>query len=247
MKFKLRPVLFDMEQMYCIPPSKKRFEKYLYMLQGKDKNDMVLPIGGYNPMGNDHFIQKLHSLITLDAEEIAKRVINEINKTLNEEVEHIFEVVINLADDIGGAWSHRFMTDYSSKFQIEPLLKRNFCTPYFWTSEDLNEILIARRIRAYIYRTCFQINNGPPLSLEDHIAQEIFVEKRIASKRDNQGTLNLERLTSFYEKNYNSEDYGLIFNFLYGDDISKSLGYKTYGCKMGEASQFIVEMANTKV
>ena len=86
-----------------------------------------------------------------------------------------------------------------------------------------------------------------PLSLEDHIAQEIFVEKRIASKRDNQGTLNLERLTSFYEKNYNSEDYGLIFNFLYGDDISKSLGYKTYGCKMGEASHFIVEMANTKV
>ena len=241
MRFKLRPVLLEMEQLYRVPPSKERFERYLYKLQGNNKNDMILPIGGYNPMGNDHFSQKLNALIKLETEEIAANVLDEINDLLNEEPNQIFQVVINLADDVGGAWSHRYMTDYSTKFQITPLLKRNFCTPYFWTSEDFDQDLVTRRVQAYIYRTRFQSLYGSPITLENHLKQEIFVERNIGSAYNPEENYNLDRCKSFYEQHCKSEDYGLIFNFLYGDEISKSLGYKTYGCKKGESLQFILE------
>ncbi len=40
---------------------------------------------------------------------------------------------------------------------------------------------------------------------------------------------DFEFLDNFYSKNHESIDYGIIFNFLYGDNASKSLGFASYG------------------
>ena len=53
----------QMKSLYLIPRGKKRFEKYLMMLQGEKKEEMILPISGFNPMRNE-----LVELLKLEAE-----------------------------------------------------------------------------------------------------------------------------------------------------------------------------------
>ena len=50
MKFELIPILSKIEALYQMPPTRDRFDAYLLMLQGSDKEDMILPIASYNPM-----------------------------------------------------------------------------------------------------------------------------------------------------------------------------------------------------
>ena len=243
MKFILRPILKEMRDLYRIPPSRERFDSYLFLLQGNSKDDMKTPVAGYNPMGKEVVTDKLDALIQMNAEGLAALEIEAFNSINVDKDKSVFEVVLNLADDLGGAWSHRFMTDYSTKFQIAPLLKRRFCTPYFWTSEEHDEQSIKERIRAYLYRTSFQIKKGVPKSLKDHIQQEVYVSRKVGIKNQRPSLDAIKESYTFYIENADSEDYGLIFNFLYGDEVSESLGYKEYGCDEGAGMQLIKHLA----
>ena len=238
MNFHLTPILKQMEQLYHLPRNRKRFETYLLMLQGETKDEMVLPIAGYNPMGKELALEKVQALITLGAEDIAQQEINRINNARLTKEERIIQVVINLTDDVEGSWSSRYTTDYTSKFDLNALVKRDFCTPYFWTSETYTEKKIAQRIRAYLYRTLYAIDNGKPKTLKQHLDQESFVYRKLEKERNEQ--LDREKvqidqefevIDSFFQEHADSEDYSLIFNFFYGDKASQSLGYASYGRK----------------
>jgi len=43
--------------------------------------------------------------------------------------------------------------------------------------------------------------------------------------------LKFETIEAYYLANKKSEEFDLIFNFLYGDIASENLGYKKYGIK----------------
>ena len=83
MQFTLLPILSKMKTLYQLPRTRERFEAYLFMLQGTQKTDMILPIGGYNPMGGEYILSKLNKLQNLDAEQIIQAELEKINTKIN--------------------------------------------------------------------------------------------------------------------------------------------------------------------
>ncbi len=229
MKFEVIPVLDTMLEIYSKPRSPDRFKEYLALLKGNTKNDLEIPITGFNPMAKDHVTDKIKELKNSRAEEIITDVISNINQKNNSKNGRTFKIFINVADDAKGGWTNRYTTDFDSKFKLNAYVERGFCIPYFWTSETYSQEIIIQRIKEYIYRTIYWAQNGRLRTLNDFVKQEQFVAKNtaISAKKNNSKALTL--LDSYFNSNKNNEDYNLIFNFMYGDTVCESLSYPTFG------------------
>lgn len=175
MKFELLKVLDKILELYKLPRNKARFDKYLHLLQGANGNEMILPIAGFNPMGKNLALNKVEALLALDAETLIEKYLKQINSELKGSCERVFKVAINLIDDVEGSWSNYAVTDYKNKFEFDALIKRNFCTPIFWTSESISEEKIIYRTKEYLHRTIYWIDKGRPERLFDCFEQEVYV------------------------------------------------------------------------
>jgi hypothetical protein len=229
MTFQLLPILDTMLDFYQMPLNSARFQAYLQLLQGDTKGDLVLPIGGFNPMAKSHILLKIKELQAIKVEKIIAETLTFVNERWQHKGnDRIYQVAINLADDLHGGWTNRYTTDYDSRFKINALVNRHFCTPYFWSSENYDENLIRERTLTAVYNTMYWLENPKPLTLKNHIEQLAFITQYI----DNQSivsTIDFEKLNDFYQKNIESDDYHLIFNVLYGDAASEQLSFPTYG------------------
>ena len=229
MNFEVKPILEKMLRFYEKPISKERFDDYISLLKGSSKSDLQLPISGYNPMAKEHIINKIHELLNLDAETIIKEVLAEINSDSTIKENKNIEVVINIADDLKGGWTNYYTTDFDSKFKLNALIERNFCTPYFWSSETYDKELIIKRTKEYVFRTMYRLNNRRLNQLKDYISQEKFVQEKIRVNFKLEKNMNYEFMKEFHNNHKYSEDYNLIFNFFYGDIVSSQLNYSTFG------------------
>ena len=232
MSFKVIPVLDSMLDIYNKPRSPERFKEYLAILKGSSKSDLKIPIAGFNPMAKDHVIDKIQELKKINAEEIIKSILMEVNKNLTLKNNTSFSVFINVADDVKGGWTNYYTTDFDSKFKLNAFVERNFCVPYFWTSEMYSKEIIIKRTKEYIYRTIYWAQNNRRLkTLEDFVHQERFVCIKTNSKLsiNNSKSESYNFIKSYYEKNKDSDDYNLIFNFMYGDAVCETLSYPTFG------------------
>jgi hypothetical protein len=235
MSFELLPTLDLMLDFYQKPRDFDRFNAYLALLQGDTKGDLARPIGGFNPMAKPHVVAKLTELKDLDAEKImAESLAEAFPKQSNVPV---FKIALTLSDDAQGGWTNRFTSDFDSKFKLNALITRQFCTPVFWTSEDFNATIIYEKTMAYAFRTLYWLNKkSKPKTLKDHFEQEQFVAKNVAHKSP-KPPCDTVFLQNFYDNHAESDDYAVIFNFFYGDAASESLGFKTFGTK-GEMAGF---------
>lgn len=231
MNFEIIPALSLMEKIYEMPLSPMRFKAYLDLLQGDSKTDLLVPVGGYNPMAKDHVQEKLQELKSINAEGIILNPLSNIRHLKEYDVQEPIQVAINLADDLKGGWTNKCTVDYDSKFKINALVNRNFCTPYFWVSETYTEDMIIQRTLEYAYRTIYWKNHGRISTLEDHFQQEVFVTKNLNVGSQEIDQRNSDKLNEIFEKHKHSDNYALIFNFFYGDKASELLGYKSYGIK----------------
>ncbi len=230
MKFELLPVIDIMMNFYEKPMS-ERFPEYLKMLQGDTKGDLVTPLSGFNPMAKEYVKQKLLKLKELEAEEIIQKTLLESNNLLSDQnKECVFKVALNLCDDLKGGWTNRYTTDYDSKFRINALVNRKFCTPVFWSSEEFTTQLITERTLEYVFRSAYQLTNPKPNTLKEHIEQEKFLAKKIGSKNLKQETNYIDS-DLFYKKYQDSSSFHIIFNFFYGDNVSKSLEFPVFGIR----------------
>ncbi len=228
-RFEIFPVLDTMIELYQKPLSIERFNEYLAILTGGNNADLLVPVSGFNPMAKEHVLEQMTVLKHLNAEDIARDELLKINRTLfsNTDVE-VFKVALNLADDLKGGWTNRYTTDYDSKFKISGYFSRNFCLPVLWTSEVFSEELIRERVREYVFRTMYWSEYFKPVTLRDHIGQEKFVAEKLG--RDSLLTLNqFAELSTFYNQNKLSDEYHIIFSFLYGDKAALSLGNANMG------------------
>jgi hypothetical protein len=245
MKFELLPTTDMMINLYEKPLNVKRFKEYLKMLHGDTKGDLAIPISGYNPMAKGHLLDRLNELKSLDAEQIIIETLNNLNDShFSKKLNRNFKVVINLSDDLKGGWTNRFTSDYDSKFKINGLFSRNFCTPIFWTSEKFTKSIIRERTLEYIFRTVYWLTNPKPRTLKEHLEQEIFVATQTKSNCKVPET-NIKGLDKFYKDNENTDDYHIIFNFFYGDKASASLEFPTYGI-VGNVTGFDYSVQWTK-
>ena len=227
MIFQAVPILDKMLELYKMPLSRERFNNYISMLQGNSKGDLELPISGYNPMAKEHINQKIVELQELNAEEIVKNTLDDINQSKPSNTGKIIKVVINIADDLKGGWTNHYTTDFDSKFKLNALVERNFCTPYFWSSENYSEELIIARTKEYAFRTVYWKNNPKLETLKDYVNQERFVQSNVNQRIENSSDDFLV-LKMYFDEYQNSDDYNRIFNFFYGDAICEKLNYVLY-------------------
>jgi hypothetical protein len=225
MNFELLPILDLMLKFYQKPRDADRFQEYLKILRGNTKDDLVMPIGGFNPMAKDHVFDKLLVLKTLDVETIMQDVLDRLNEKMKGENDLKFKVAFNVCDDLLGGWTNRFTTDYDSKFKINALVKRQFCTPIFWSSESYDVDLIKKRTIEYALRTSYWLEKPKPNSLREHVEQEQFV---IQNSTEFKQIPQLEKYKDFYIEHLESDNYPLIFNFFYGDEASQLLGFPVF-------------------
>ncbi len=231
MTFKLFPVLDKMIDFYHKPAGIDRFWDYLKILKGDSKDDMEVPIPNFNPMGKEHVLTKLLELKALGVEEVIKDTLHEINKKLS--VNHSFDinVVMTLADDLKGGWTNRHTTDFDSKFKLNGYINRNFCIPVFWTSEEYDIDTIKRRTEEYCFRTLYWKKENKPETLEEHIKQELFVNTNCLTNTNANKLADFSSIDNFYQSNRDSTEHSRIFNFMYGDDACRKLGYAEFGIK----------------
>jgi hypothetical protein len=225
MTFELLPILDLMLNFYQKPRDANRFQEYLKILRGNTKDDLVMPIGGFNPMAKEHVFEKLMALKTLNAEDIMREVIKNLNEEMIGKNEGKFKVALNLCDDFLGGWTNRYTTDFDSKFKLNALVKRQFCTPIFWSSESYNEHLIKQITLEYALRTIYWLEKPKPISLREHVEQEQFV---IQNSTGFERIPQLEKYRNFYLEHSESDSYSLTFNFFYGNEASELLGFPVF-------------------
>ena len=229
MLLKPLPTIDIMIDLYEKPISSQRFKNYLKMLQGDIKDDLALPISGFNPMGKEHVLEKLKELKKLDAEYLIEEVLADVNRKVAQQVpSREFTVALNLSDDLKGGWTNHYTSDYNSKFKIKGLVNKNFCTPIFWTSEIFTTNVIKKRTLEYVFRTIYWLNNPAPNTLKEHLLQEMYVANEVNFK-SKISQEDLIKFNEFYSKHKDTTNYHIIFNFFYGDKASKSLGFPVYG------------------
>ncbi len=239
------PILYKMYQLYQQPANMDRFNAYKKLLIGNTNNDMEVPISAYNPMAKEHVLEKMDELKKLHAEQLIQHTLAE----LNEEILYINDtdisrVVPGVSDDLKGGWTNRYTSDYDSKFKLNALIQRKFCTPIFWTSEIYTEEKIISRTREYCYRTIYWLTKAKPTTLEDHIIQEKTVMQQSKSKPNTD--FDFETLNAFYQLHKHSTNYNTIFNFLYGDAAAESLGKQTSGIKEAFAGYGFAQILSTQ-
>ncbi len=215
-----------MIEFYHLPRSSSRFNEYLNILIGRS-GDMKMPIPHFNPMAKEHIINKLSHLKALHIEEIASTVIEKVNSQIKSNSKQIMKVSIALADDVHGGWTNLYATDYSAKFDFNGYHVRNFCTVVLYASQTYTKEKLERIIEEYCHRSYRW--STPPVTLEDHIKQEIDIAQKCMYHSWYLPLRNVAHLSEFYQENRKSENPSLIFNFFYGDKGSRSLGYQLYG------------------
>lgn len=242
--FEIIPVLSFMEELYSQPVTPARFQEYITQLQGSTKGDLAIPIMGFNPMAKTHLLEKVRTLISLKAEAIAKEHLNEWSENFPSSKDIHLKVALNVADDLKGAWTNFYTTDFDSKFKINALVQRHFCAPHFWASEVYDPPMIRQRILQYALRTIYWIEHPRLQTLEDHLSQEQFVWHNIPNVSAPYKEIPYSFLKNFYTTHKGSDDYSLIFNFFYGDQASASLNYPCFGITEMNGFEFAKILAN---
>ncbi|HSH67780.1 MAG TPA: hypothetical protein VLB84_18710 [Bacteroidia bacterium] len=229
MKFQLLPITDVMIELYQTPLNTDRFTNYMKILQGNIPGDISIPVTFFNPMGKEHVLNKLKQLRDLKAEQLIEETLMYINSTTAATSSKVINVALALADDLGGSWTNRYTTDYDSKFNMDDLMKRNFCNPLFWVSEEYSKEKIKERIADYCYRSFYRLTFAQPVTIEQHVEQEIFVAENNPFSIEIQPLTDFNKINHYYQHYKTMNSFPAVFNFMYGDAACKELGMSVYG------------------
>lgn len=230
MQFSLMPLLEDMLQLYQIAPGPQRFAAYLALLHGDSQDDLVRPIGGYNPMAKPHVAAQIADLQALGAEALASAALDRVNKAWAHLHPHRhLQMGLVLADDLKGGWTFRHTTDYDSTFRLNALETRDLAATYLWTSEGYSAAQLQHQVAAYALRTVHWLDHPKPATLAEHIAQEQFVARHNPFSPILEPLAQPDLVAEIIETFGESADYLLILNVLYGDAAVEAIGHPAQG------------------
>ncbi len=226
MCFELMPILDLMREYYQKPADLLRFNQYLAHINAQNGSP-VTALSGYNPMGKAHVLDKLTELSEQKAENIAQKVIAEINK--QHKLPFTFHVALVLADDEKGGWTNHFSTHYDSFFKLKYPLSHGECTPFFWTSENFDAEKIEYRIKIYLLNSIYQLQYGAPKTLREHVAAVCWAQQKSGQNAPSITNLAFQNVQFCFQKHADSEHRNIIIPFLYGDQAATNLGYPPLG------------------
>ena len=156
-----------------MPRGPQRFRAYLdAMTDGH--GDLKLPL--FNPMGKGHIAALLDRLIGAGAEGPAREELARVAERLSEDaLGGAVRVALVVADDAGGGWTDRCLSDEQVRFQGRALRKREWAVAVLWTGDPPHahgpERIAAATAEA-VYRHAYQRRHGEPRRLRDRLLQE---------------------------------------------------------------------------
>ena len=228
MKLAYVPLLRVQRGLYDIPRGPDRFREYLATLINPDTRDLGLPLSAMNPMGKDPVPAVLDALLALDAEAVADRVVEEASMRL-EGAPGSFKVVLVLADDLSGGWTHRTTSEFSHRFDERAIRKRGWITAILWTSETPTATAIREEILTCLFRAAYVETHGPAKTLRDMLAQEGFAMASAGCTGPVLTPDDLAYTGDLLGPQLNSTDHPMILSCLFGDAAAISLGYMPQG------------------
>jgi hypothetical protein len=222
MKIEYLPTLKTMREVYELPRTMERFQEYLRVATG-GTDDIAMPILSFNPMAKEDAIAKLDALLAMGAEDIAAEAAAEAEQRLVS-LDWELKAGLEMADDIGGAWSQRYTSDAARRMPPKVDFRRPFVTGVVYVSEPPTEAAIRQEMLSALYRAVYLREVGLPKTLGDLLRQEGLAGRFAGAAPSLSGdelTTARERIAPYL----GSDRYPEIFASFYGDEAAESVGY----------------------
>ena len=215
-----------------MPRGPRRFRAYLdAMTDGH--GDLKLPLPLFNPMGNEHVAAVLDRLIDAGAEATARDALARVAERLPKDaLGGAVRVALVVADDAGGGWTDRCLSDEQARFQGRALRTRGWAVGVLWTGDPPTahgpERIAAATAEA-VYRHAYQRRHGEPRVLRDRLLQEGLAAHFGGERERSPGPSALSRTAEVMGPYLDSDRLATCVACLYGDDAAKRAGYDPLG------------------
>ena len=197
------------------------------------RGDLKLPLPLFNPMGNEHVAAVLDRLIGARAEDTAREAVARVADRLPEDaLGGAARVALVVADDAGGGWTDRFLSDEQVRFQARALHKRGWAVAVLWTGDPPHahapERIEAATVEA-VYRLAYQRRHGEPRLLRDRLLQEGLAARFGGTPEHRLGDSATALTAKVVGRHLDADRFDTCFACLYGDDAARRAGYDPLG------------------
>ena len=221
------PLLEIQRDLYRLPRGWERFQEYLKTMIDAETRDLKLPLVAMNPMGKDHIPALLDEYLSLKADTVAEAATAEASANLTTHTGN-FKVTLVITDDAMGAWTNRYATEFSHRFESKALVKRGWLAGLIWTSERPSLQAVREEILSTIYRTAHIQQHGYAASLRDMLTQEGY-GMALAGIRLDEENEEMNYIREVIGAHLDRKDYPTLIACLFGDEAAGSLGYEALG------------------
>lgn len=240
MKFVLVPTLEKLRDLYRIPLGPKRFQAYLDTVIGGTQRALELhlaPLVQANPMARHHALECAKRWIELDAENLAREVLEEIQNQFESSDPHrTVKVGFTVLDDLKGGWTNHTFND-AARFETGLDLERTgWLSLKLWTSESPALETVRPLVLESVYRAEFVVQYGDPQTLSEMMRQEgqaaAFAGHTLEFDPE-----ELEYSRALLTPHLESSEQPTTFAGMYGDGAARELGYPPLGLSAGAGFQ----------
>jgi hypothetical protein len=210
-----------------IPLGPKRFDEYLHVMTDGSQ-EIVLPLGLFNPMGKEHVMETVETLMSMGAESIAMAAIDNTHRRIKD-LDDTFQVALVVIDDLEGGWTNRYSTDADHRFKPYPKSQGGWAVVPFWTSKLQSIKMVNERVLENVYRALYRTRNGHPSTLREMMVQEGNSARFAGKEPKGLDHEELDYSRKVLEPYLNSDHYPTVFACLYGDNAAKEFGYTHLG------------------
>lgn len=235
MKIRHNPLLQIQRDLHKKPRNMERFYEYLRTIFGGDVTEgndtpQLVPLIAMNPMGRTHVNDRLDQLLALGAEEITAAAVAEAQERLSPlfaEYQGDYQHGLVIIDDLGGAWSNRFVLE-TGRFAAVKLDKYQWFSSGIFVSNEPTATRVRQNVLSGIYRTLYLDRYGAPQTLRQMMVQEgqtgAFAGITPALDAD-----DLAYSREVIQPYLDSEHYPTCIAAMLGDEAAHTLGYQPLG------------------
>jgi hypothetical protein len=225
-------ILKTQAELLTLPKGKERFDAYLAAMTG-GTNDLVIPIGSFNPMSKDHVSLVVDRLVELNAERIVAEVVADLNSKFPN-FQDAIKVGLVVVDDVKGGWTCRETIELERTTGVSGELKRHWISVLWWCSDDCTEDAVRLAATTQIFKAMEILNHGPVQTLGDWVdleAQAMRLARVTPSPAEHDWFNKFKSFTS-------AQDTPTLVSAIYGDPAAEKLGYIPLGFPTDAGSIF---------
>jgi hypothetical protein len=134
-----------------------------------------------------------------------------------------------LADDLMGAWTNRYASEFSHRFEGRRAHKTGWIIGMLWTSEEPAVETVREEVLTSIYRTAYIQQHGTARTLRERMAQEGEAMARAGCTQPALADDELERVRTILSPHLEATDMRTTVECLFGDIAAPSLGFTARG------------------